>query len=283
MATVNNPPPGYVPVAPPAQPVPVQPPAQAVAPAVAVPAVTVPAAAPVEEKPLGEPVLRIYSHSNLLYWWPVWAVGFLMALLSYTEGSQFTIGGFAEYFHSSSNLGIFWFVTLFLVILITSVPVRGLASGMVILAIAFLTVLFAYLGWWDPILRLLGNLSIHMNMGAYMFISVLLFAVWAVTVFVFDHMSYWEVTPGQVTRMRVFGAGQTSYSTQNMVLEKFRNDIFRHWLLGLGTGDLKIETSGAHREVLNVPNVPFVGRKIETFQRMIAMRPDSFESTTVRG
>src|SRR2546430_1393333 len=30
--------------------------------------------------------LRIYQHSNLLYWWPIWAYGFLCAALTYVQG-----------------------------------------------------------------------------------------------------------------------------------------------------------------------------------------------------
>jgi hypothetical protein len=30
--------------------------------------------------------LRIYQHSNLLYWWPIWAYGFLCAVLTYMQG-----------------------------------------------------------------------------------------------------------------------------------------------------------------------------------------------------
>ena len=30
----------------------------------------------------------VISHSPLFYWWPVWAVGFLMALLTYLRGYQ---------------------------------------------------------------------------------------------------------------------------------------------------------------------------------------------------
>ncbi len=26
--------------------------------------------------------IRIYSHSTLLYWWPAWAIGFVIALLN---------------------------------------------------------------------------------------------------------------------------------------------------------------------------------------------------------
>src|SRR5207248_11071456 len=33
--------------------------------------------------------IRIVSHSNLFYWWPVWAVGFIMALI--TGFSGFTL------------------------------------------------------------------------------------------------------------------------------------------------------------------------------------------------
>src|SRR6516165_7171225 len=30
--------------------------------------------------------ITIISHSNLFYWWPVWAVGFLMAGFTYFQG-----------------------------------------------------------------------------------------------------------------------------------------------------------------------------------------------------
>src|SRR5689334_25268295 len=30
--------------------------------------------------------IRIVSHSNLFYWWPVWAIGFLLSLLTYFSG-----------------------------------------------------------------------------------------------------------------------------------------------------------------------------------------------------
>src|SRR5579859_895555 len=30
--------------------------------------------------------ITVVSHSNLFYWWPVWAVAFLMAILTYIDG-----------------------------------------------------------------------------------------------------------------------------------------------------------------------------------------------------
>src|SRR2546421_298972 len=35
--------------------------------------------------------LTIISHSNLLYWWPVWAVGFLMGILTLIHGTLLAV------------------------------------------------------------------------------------------------------------------------------------------------------------------------------------------------
>ncbi len=59
-----------------------------------------------------------------------------------------------------------------------------------------------------------------------------------------------------------------------MSLEKHRDDLFRHWLLGIGSGDLLIRTSGATREQIDVTNVLFVGAKVNAMQRLIAEVPE---------
>jgi hypothetical protein len=235
--------------------------------------------APGEVEPLQ---LRVYSHSNLYYWWPVWAVGFLMAALTYFDGNQIDVHGHREWFSRSSDLGVIYFVVLFLVILITNVSVRGMASAMVILSVILATVLLAYFNLWDQILGWFGHLKIHMNLGAYFWFSLLLFIVWVLTVFAFDRTSYWVIKPGQIIHEKVFGAGSKSYDTEGMVLEKFQGDLFRNWLIGLGTGDLHIQTFGANRERIDIPNVLFVISKVATIQRMIAMKPDEFGRATIK-
>jgi hypothetical protein len=105
---------------------------------------------------------------------------------------------------------------------------------------------------------------------------------WGLTTFVFDRMSYWVIKPGQITREHFWGAGSESYDTENMSLEKRRDDLFRHWLLGLGSGDLRIHTFGGRHEEIFVPNVLFVGYKIEAIQRLIAERPAEFGHPTIK-
>jgi hypothetical protein len=39
----------------------------------------------------GHSSVKIIGHSALFYWWPVWAVGFLMAFLTYLGGNYMAI------------------------------------------------------------------------------------------------------------------------------------------------------------------------------------------------
>lgn len=222
--------------------------------------------------------LRIYSHSTFFFWWPVWAVGYVMALITYFNGRTQQIeeiGRVREWIHPSSNLGVVYFLVLFMVILITNLSARGLASGMVIMGGALVTVVLAFLGWWDEIFTWFGDLPIHLTLGAYFWFSTLMFVSWLVVLLGPDRATYWDVTPGQVTHKSLFGAGSKSYNTQGMGLEKHRDDLFRHWLLGLGSGDLRILTSGATRERIDIVNVLFIGWKVEAMQRLIAAVPET--------
>lgn len=227
-----------------------------------------------------EPVvqlLRIYSHSSIFFWWPVWVVGYVMALITYSEGHTYQLGQSQTWVHPSSGLGLIFFLCLFLVIVITNFSVRGLASGMVILVVSLLAVLLAYFGWWDTFFGWFGALDIHLNLGAYFWFSTLMVVLWSLTVFGIDRMSYWEVTTGQLTHKVLLGGGSKSYNSQGMGLEKHRDDLFRHWLLGLGSGDLQIRTSGATREQIDVPNVLFIGAKAKAMQRLISEVPEGTE------
>jgi hypothetical protein len=269
--------PGAPPVAPVAQPVVYQPAPVAPAPPTAQAAAQNAAAAeqPHEQFP---PAIRVYSHSTFFYWWPVWLTGYIMAVVTYLDGQVVAIGNSQVWFHRSKNLGVLFTLLFFLIILITNVTLRGLASVVVLLAAAFGALLLAYFGWWEDVLTWMGMVSIYMNMGFYVFFSSLVLLVWAFSVFVYDRSSYWRVTPGQLTYDAVIGGAQKSYDTRGMVFEKKRQDLFRHWILGLGSGDINISTTGARRETFSIPNVLFVDAKVREIQKMIAMQPDQFQA-----
>ncbi len=176
--------------------------------------------------------------------------------------------------HPSKSVGVLFTTVLLLVIVITNVPLRGMWSFMVIFVIVALSIIFALAGWWDTILRHLSYLDIRINAGGYFFISSILLAIWLFTVLVFDKQIYMVFTPGQFKVCTEVGGGEQTYSTIGMTLEKQRSDLFRHWILGLGSGDLIVKTTGAQAHHFEMPNVLFIGRKMQRIEDMVRKIPD---------
>ena len=216
----------------------------------------------------------VYGHSALFYWWPLWVAGYVMALLTWLHHDQVAIGNKPEWFHPSRNLGVIYTLLLLLLILVTSTTIKGMKAALIIATLAFFALLFVHLNWWDAILGWLGDQSISMSLGFYLFSSSLLFLVWLISVFGIDHVSFWRFRPGQITHEYLGGVVDKSYDTDNMILLKRQDDLFRHWVIGLGSGDLHMQTMGGRGVEMNVANVLFVIGKISKIQRLIATKPD---------
>jgi hypothetical protein len=184
------------------------------------------------------------------------------------------IGTRPEWFHPSRNLGVIYTLLLLLLILVTSTAIKGMKAALIIATLAFFALLCAHLNWWDVILGWLSGQSISMSFGFYIFFSSLLFSIWLISVFGIDHLSFWRFRPGQITHEYLGGVVDKSYDTDNMILLKRQDDLFRHWVIGLGSGDLHMQTMGGRGVEMNVANVLFVIGKISRIQRLIATKPD---------
>ncbi len=262
----------------------------------------------------------IVSHSNLFYWWPVWAVGFLVTILSYKDNYRMAfVPAGTEAFRSATvqgqgkdekltlegrdvlvvpdgkhlppknlkeapedphvrvafnkSYGVVFIIVLLLVIVITNVPLRGLWSFIVLIVCIFLTIIFHLLEWWDPILRALGDLHVHINVAGYFLFSLSLLVIWLVTFLFFDPQVYMIFSPGQLRVCTEIGGGLSAHDTMGMVIQKQRNDLFRHWILGFGSGDLIVSTSGASAAHYDLPNVLFVGYKVRLIEEMLREKP----------
>jgi len=218
--------------------------------------------------------LIVYSHSPIFYWWPVWTAGYILAVLTYTQGQTVEFGDATVVIHPSRGVGVFFTTVFLLVIFITHLSVRGIASLTLVLFFITVALALAWLGWWDEVLRVMGSLAIFMNLGFYVFFSSSVFLVWFLSVFGFDRVKAWKFRPGQMVYETAFGTGEQTYDVRGMAVDKLRDDLFRHWILGLGSGDLHITTTGARREEFVIHNVLFVGGKLARIQELAAMRPD---------
>lgn len=278
-------PPGYPPAAPPG-----------VAPVAVAPA------------PVQDEEIRVYGHNNLFYWWPVWAVGFLMAALTVLDGHVMAIvppGTKVEEsvpaengktkdvlttpagqslppataksadttpvlrVASNNNLGVIFAGTLILVVMITNFTLRGLASVIVIAVMVIVALTLAYMGWWDDLLRWLGGVDVRMNAGGYIAIALPLLLIWLFSTFVYDHYTYMIVSRGQVRIRKEIGDGEIAVDATGLLLEKKRDDLFRHWLIGLGSGDLHVKTRSPASLDFELNNVLFIGSKLARIQNML--------------
>lgn len=218
--------------------------------------------------------VHVYSHSGMIYWWPVWFIGYIMALLTFFQGQPYEFGDTRVLIHPSRNLGVLFTMTFLLVIIITHLAVRGIASITVIITLIAITLFFAWMGWWERVFQVMGSLAIFMNLGFYLFFSTAVFLTWFAAVFAFDRLEVWKFRPGQMVHETILGTGEQTYDARGIVVEKLRSDLFRHWILGLGSGDLHIATTGARKQEFVIPNVPFIGYKLQRIQELAAMRPD---------
>jgi hypothetical protein len=297
--------------------------------------------------------ITIISHSGLYYWWPVWACGFLMAIITFAQGyvmgvvprdskafpdgiahkdavdytdpeqvtikfpkrdkegnvikgddgnplidtTNFTKGqahvivteqgkdvkydmpssdGKVEQPHlhmSPSRLpGVVFVFVLLMVLFITNVPLRGMWSLLVIVVAVSLAVIFILLGWIETILTWLYLLDVRINVAGYMTISIFLLIIWLVALLVFDKQRYITFTPGQFKVCEQIGGGEQVYSTEGMTLQKQRSDFFRHYVLGLGSGDLVVRTAGAQAHHIDLPNVLFINAKVRQIEELIARK-----------
>jgi hypothetical protein len=237
------------------------------------PAMTTTTTSPPDHPTLANEVI-VYSHSWLVYWWPVWAVGYLMALLTWLHPVRVQINGSEVLFSSSTSLGVIFALVVLLTILITNTHMRGLVSLVVVLTVGLLALLFAYLDWWPVILRWFGHQDLFVDQTFFLFFSTGLLGMWLLVVLLFDHLSFWRIRPGQVTHEYVLGAVESSYDTDNMVFTKQQADIFRNWILGLGSGDLQMQTMGGRGMVAQLSNVLFVNARMAQIERLIATKPD---------
>jgi hypothetical protein len=265
--------------------------------------------------------ITIISHSRLFYWWPVWAVGALLGILSLLWGDRMAvvppeteavrgaegIGSTQEgketrfkdrdalvlpapdarhpdhrlsdnplrlHIAKNKNAGVLFAIVLLLVIFITNVPLRGMWSLMVIILVISLSIIFALAGWWEIIFRNFSYLDIRINTGGYFFISSILFILWLIALLVFDKQVYMIFSPGGFKVCTEVGGGEMDYPTLGLTLTKQRSDLFRHWILGFGSGDLIVRTAGAQAHQFEMPNVLFINSKKQQIEDMIRVMPD---------
>jgi hypothetical protein len=207
----------------------------------------------------------IYGHSSLLYWWPVWLISFILAAVTYAEGDR--AGGVTV---SSANApGVIFVITLLAVALSSTVLLRGMMSVIAVVSAIAVCVAFAWFGWWGEILGFFGGLEIRINAAGYLCIGIPLFLAWLAVVYWYDRLHYITFGRGQIRYVQEVGDSEIVIPAEGAVVEKKRSDVFRHWLLGVGSGDLVIGSGGHNSPTIELKNVLHIRRKLLVIDKML--------------
>ena len=81
-----------------------------------------------------------------------------------------------------------------------------------------------------------------------------------------------SVKPGQFVVHQEIGDAIQVYDTSRVMVRKRRSDLFRHWVLGMGAGDLIINVPNEGPEIV-LPNVLFVARRVQQIADVMKLRP----------
>jgi hypothetical protein len=232
--------------------------------------------------------IKIYSHSPLLYWWPVWFVAFLAASWTYLdnyhlalvpektavqgnrliapEGSELSVP--VEHVARSPIPGAVFVLTLLLTIVFSNAGLRGPWAVILGLCLVTLLLLVAWLGWWTPLIHWFGLMRVHMNLGGYLTLAIPLLLVWAVTFFVFDRRTYILFSAGQIRICDKLGQSEKVFDAWSVGFEKQPYDWFRRQV-GWGAGDLVLRAGGA---IYELPNVVSVARRLKQIEQRLQTR-----------
>ena len=201
------------------------------------------------------------SYSQLIYWWPLWVFGYIMAGITYSFGDSYIFNNIIQHGANWYTwLNLLYTSMLLFVIYSTNVRVEGVFALLILLifvtVVLTLTILFDVTAFAKSI----PAFSLFMNTRFFLVFSVGLSTIWLITVlFVDQHRNKWVLEPGLVKEMSF---GSTKIDTmEGLKVGVSRNNFPCHYLLGFGLmGDVELKVGPDQRSV-TILNVARVGRK----------------------
>ncbi len=218
--------------------------------------------------------ITFHSHSEFFYYWPLWLVSFIFGDITLFFGAHVAVEGLETNLlvMKETGYGLTYILVLAFSLFATGVNLRGVWALLTLVCIAFTAFILLYFGVWDNALSWAVNQPVYLNHGFYLAIGVILFIPWSIVVFLFDTRKYVKIESNTVTIVHEIGEGARAFDTVGVMMEKKLDNFFKHYLLGFGSGDLIIRTSGGSSQVIYLPNVLHVDRVLEELDHVRSQR-----------
>jgi hypothetical protein len=223
--------------------------------------------------------LVVYQHSDLFYWWVVWAYGLVCAALTWLRGTPVALaqGHKAVLIYPGAWMGISFVMLILFVLVFTNARARGVKSLVLFLVLIVIGLVIQLTAGWTEILQVFPLLLVHMNLAFYLLFSGVLLAAWLFVIFGTDHAVRWEFGPNSIAKKYWFTDAAESYTSPQVETSRQSDDIFVHrllglWFIGAGTGDIEIRfsTSGSGQKVFFLKNVWRAGHVEKEINRLVA-------------
>ncbi len=218
------------------------------------------------------PQVKCSAHSALIYWWPVWAMGFILAgwtalgdhhvalvpagstvdgnVVAAPEGSNPLLTG--VHLTRSSVPGVLFVATILAVLVLRGGWLTERRAITLLTGSALVAGFVSVLDGWGPVASGAAYLGIYLNLGAYLVLSTGLFVLWMIHFFVLDRRSYVIITSEGVRLREGPDAPELTFPREEVSLEAEPYDWFR-WLIGFGAGRVAVRVGDRRLELANVP------------------------------
>jgi hypothetical protein len=235
--------------------------------------------------------IRIFSHTRVLYWWPVWAVALVLALWTWLDDHQLAIlpaGSVVQgntvtapagvqlqqrlvHVSHSPLPGALFVATLLCVAIFSNASLRGPWALLFLVVVVCFVLFFSWLHWWTPLAQWLRLLRIYINLAGYVAVAVPLLAVWLLTVFFLDRRTYIVFAASQLRVCDRLGEAEKVFDASSVTFEKQPYDWFRR-LVGFGAGDLIVRAGGPAAQSFEMPNVVHIERWLNRIEQRLKTR-----------
>jgi hypothetical protein len=229
--------------------------------------------------------MRIYTHTGIFYWWPVWVVGFAMAVWTMIENRHVALvptGAIVEgntivipegatpiltpvHMSASRVPGMVFVLTVLILLAFGSGWMRGWRAYTFTACVVAALLLVNWVEGWDDLARWATYLQVHINLGGYLILSSGLLALWLFQVLIVDRRKFVVFSLSQVRVHNEIGEEEKAYDTIGIAFEKEQYDWFRR-LVGFGAGDLRVRVGGQWIEIRNVLHV---GRRLDAIEKLL--------------
>ena len=206
--------------------------------------------------------LIVFQHSDLLYWWIVWAYGLVCAAITWLQGKPVTLaeGHKPVLIYPGAWLGISFVMLVLFVLVFTNARARGVKSLVLFLLLLVGGLVVQMTAGWTEILQVFPLLLVHMNLAFYLLFSGVLLVAWLFVILITDRSVYWEFGPNSIAKKYWFTDAAESFTSPQVETSRQSDDIFVHrllglWFLGFCTGDIEVRflTAGSGQNFSNVP------------------------------